>query len=112
MTPKTASSSHTRQPANPFADCLALDQRRLRSLARDLRHLFGTKRDALQAESDRLLDRSQAAVVARRARLPRPEFADDLPVNLRRDEITALIVRHQVVIVCGETGSGKTTQIP
>ena len=112
MTPETASSSHTRQPAKAFADCLAVDQRRLRSLARDLRHLFGTKRDALQAESDRLLDRSQAALVARRARLPRPEFADDLPVNLRRDEITALIVRHQVLIVCGETGSGKTTQIP
>ncbi|KFB66451.1 ATP-dependent RNA helicase HrpA [Candidatus Accumulibacter vicinus] len=112
MTPKTASSSHTRQPAKAFADCLALDQRRLRSLARDLRHLFGSKRDALQAESDRLFDRSRAAVAARRARLPRPEFADDLPVNLRRDEIRALIVRHQVVIVCGETGSGKTTQIP
>jgi hypothetical protein len=40
------------QPARDFADCLALDQRRLRALARDLRHLFGSKRDALQAESD------------------------------------------------------------
>ncbi len=112
MTLETVSSSHTRQPAKAFADCLALDQRRLRSLARDLRHLFGTKRDALQAESDRLFERSRVAVEARRARLPRPEFADNLPVNLRRDEIKALIVRHQVVIVCGETGSGKTTQIP
>jgi ATP-dependent helicase HrpA len=112
MTPKTASSSHTRQPANPFADCLAADQRRLRALARDLRHVFGARRDALQAESERLLERSRAAVAARRARLPQPEFADDLPVNLRRDEIAALIAQHQVVIVCGETGSGKTTQIP
>jgi ATP-dependent helicase HrpA len=112
MTAKTPSFSHTRQPARDFADCLVHDQRRLRALARDLRHLFGSKRDALQAESERLLDRSRAAVAARRARLPRPEFADDLPVNLRRDEIAALIVRHPVVIVCGETGSGKTTQIP
>ncbi len=99
-------------PANPFADCLARDQRRLRSLARDLRHLFGSRREALRAESERLLEHSRAAVAARRARLPKPEFADDLPVNARRDEIAALIAKHPVVIVCGETGSGKTTQIP
>jgi len=99
-------------PANPFADCLASDRRRLRSLARDLRHLFGGKRAALQAESECLLERSRALVAARRARLPKPQFADDLPVNARRDEIAALIARHPVVIVCGETGSGKTTQIP
>jgi ATP-dependent helicase HrpA len=99
-------------PADPFADCLALDQRRLRSMARDLRHVFGSKRDALQAQRDELLGRSRAAVAARRARLPKPEFADDLPVNTRRDEIAALIAKHPVVIVCGETGSGKTTQIP
>ncbi|EXI81847.1 MAG: ATP-dependent RNA helicase HrpB [Candidatus Accumulibacter appositus] len=51
-------------------------------------------------------------MAARRARLPQPEFADDLPVNGRRAEIAELIAKHQVVIVCGETGSGKTTQIP
>ncbi len=97
---------------NPIADCLAADQRPLRALVRDMRHAFGKKRDALQAEHDLLLERSRAAVLARRAKLPKPEFADDLPVNARRDEIAALIARHQVVIVCGETGSGKTTQIP
>jgi ATP-dependent helicase HrpA len=95
-----------------FEDCLAVDQRRLRSMARDLRHLFGAKRDALQAEYDKLLERSRALVAERRARLPRPEFADDLPINARRAEIAELIEKHQVVIVCGETGSGKTTQIP
>ena len=95
-----------------FEDCLAVDQRRLRSMARDLRHLFGAKRDALQAEYDRLLEKSRALVAERRARLPRPEFADDLPINARRAEIAELIEKHQVVIVCGETGSGKTTQIP
>ena len=95
-----------------FEDCLVVDQRRLRSMARDLRHLFGSKRDALQAEYDKLLERSRAAVALRRERLPKPEFADDLPVNVRRAEIAELIDKHQVVIVCGETGSGKTTQIP
>ncbi|WP_348067303.1 ATP-dependent RNA helicase HrpA [Polaromonas sp.] len=40
------------------------------------------------------------------------EFPESLPVSGKRDEITAAIEAHQVVIVCGETGSGKTTQLP
>ena len=40
------------------------------------------------------------------------EFPEDLPVSARRDDIMAAIQAHQVVIVCGETGSGKTTQLP
>lgn len=39
-------------------------------------------------------------------------FPEQLPVSARRDEIVAAIRRHQVVIVCGATGSGKTTQLP
>jgi ATP-dependent helicase HrpA len=42
----------------------------------------------------------------------RIEFPDALPVSARRHEIEAAMREHQVVIVCGETGSGKTTQIP
>ncbi len=48
----------------------------------------------------------------RLARLPKPEFDLALPVNGRRDEIRKAIEEHQVVVICGETGSGKTTQIP
>ncbi|WP_093380583.1 ATP-dependent RNA helicase HrpA [Variovorax sp. OV329] len=40
------------------------------------------------------------------------EFPESLPVSARREEIAAAIEAHQVVIVCGETGSGKTTQLP
>ena len=40
------------------------------------------------------------------------EFPESLPVSARRDEIAAAIEANQVVIVCGETGSGKTTQLP
>ncbi|WP_040436709.1 helicase-related protein, partial [Melaminivora alkalimesophila] len=39
-------------------------------------------------------------------------FPESLPVSARRQEIMAAIAEHQVVIVCGETGSGKTTQLP
>ena len=44
--------------------------------------------------------------------LPPITFPESLPVSARRDEIALAIARHQVVIVCGETGSGKTTQLP
>ncbi|MDB5891397.1 MAG: hrpA [Polaromonas sp.] len=40
------------------------------------------------------------------------DFPESLPVSGKRDEITTAIQSHQVVIVCGETGSGKTTQLP
>jgi ATP-dependent helicase HrpA len=48
----------------------------------------------------------------REARLPRPTYPADLPVALRKDEIAKAISASQVVVVCGETGSGKTTQLP
>ncbi len=107
-------ATERRPAARPaaFADCLASDQRRLRALARDLRRFYGSRRDTQQAELDRLLAASRAAVAVRLARLPKPTFSDDLPVNSRRDEIARLIASQPVVIVCGETGSGKTTQIP
>ncbi|MDP3702119.1 MAG: ATP-dependent RNA helicase HrpA [Hylemonella sp.] len=40
------------------------------------------------------------------------EFPESLPVSAKRDEITSALQAHQVIIVCGETGSGKTTQLP
>jgi len=42
----------------------------------------------------------------------RIDFPESLPVSGKREEIMAAIRQHQVVIVCGETGSGKTTQLP
>ena len=55
---------------------------------------------------------SPEIVEERRRNLPRPEFPPDLPVSGRREEIARAIAANQVVIVCGETGSGKTTQLP
>ncbi|HTY02923.1 MAG TPA: helicase-related protein, partial [Rhodocyclaceae bacterium] len=40
------------------------------------------------------------------------DYDEALPVNARREEIARLIREHQVIVVCGETGSGKTTQLP
>ena len=63
--------------------------------------------------------RSPAAASARGPRTPAPpralppiRFAEELPVSARRAEIAQAIAANQVVIVSGETGSGKTTQLP
>jgi len=93
-------------------DTLTADARRLLALQRELQRSAGERRDKAQAELGALLAASQAAVAARRAKLPKPEFQADLPVNERRADIADLIAKNQVVIVCGETGSGKTTQLP
>ncbi len=91
---------------------LTADARRLRTLQRELQRSTGENKQKQQADLDSLLAQSRAAVAARRGKLPRPEFQSDFPVNERRADIAKLIANHQVVIVCGETGSGKTTQLP
>ena len=55
---------------------------------------------------------SSAEIERRRALAPRPEFPPELPICTKREEIAKAISSNQVVIVCGETGSGKTTQLP
>ena len=67
---------------------------------------------ALRAEYEAALAASVAACEARRARLPVPSFDETLPVAREAARIVELIERHQVIVVAGETGSGKTTQLP
>ena len=55
---------------------------------------------------------SPEQLAARAAGVPTIVYPEELPVSARREEIAAAIAEHQVVIVAGETGSGKTTQLP
>ncbi len=55
---------------------------------------------------------ARARLEARLAARPEILYDQDLPIAARRAEIAAAIRAHQVIIVCGETGSGKTTQLP
>jgi len=64
---------------------------------------------------NRLLAEARASVARREERrLHRPQisYPPDLPITARKDDIVAAIRAHQVVVIAGETGSGKTTQIP
>ncbi|MGH9233448.1 MAG: DEAD/DEAH box helicase, partial [Acidimicrobiales bacterium] len=58
------------------------------------------------------IDRAEAAVARRAAAVPTVTYPESLPISGRRDDVMAAIRDHQVVVVAGETGSGKSTQLP
>ena len=102
-----------------LAICMLADKQALRRKLRDIADLQKSPDDNANVKSQRLLGEvaqkiraSQAIYSARKANLPKPEYPLELPVSARRDEISKAIANNQVVIVCGETGSGKTTQLP
>ncbi|MEX0654453.1 MAG: ATP-dependent RNA helicase HrpA [Phycisphaeraceae bacterium] len=97
-----------------LTDTLARDRHRLRQRLRKLRDLAraGQPCDRSLARLHEELERSAQAVQQRRDRRPAITYDDDLPIAARRDEIARALREHQVVIVCGATGSGKSTQLP
>ena len=70
------------------------------------------RRRAVAAEISADIDTCEARVERRRSAFPAIDYPAELPVSQKKDEILAAIRDHQVVIVAGETGSGKTTQLP
>ena len=72
------------------------------------------KGKSIEVPLSTLTDRIERSVATRNKRLASipPINFPDLPVTGKKDDIANLIKEHQVVIVCGETGSGKTTQLP
>ncbi|MFF7394488.1 ATP-dependent RNA helicase HrpA [Streptomyces scabiei] len=69
-------------------------------------------RAAVLAEIEAEVAKGESRMAERAARVPAISYPEQLPVSQKKDEIAAAIRDHQVVIVAGETGSGKTTQIP
>lgn len=96
-------------PQCMLADWVRLGTRLLRVL-RDDRH--AVRHDALL---NRLLEQARASVALRERRrdsLPAIHYPPELPITSRRQDIINAIRDHPVVVVAGETGSGKTTQLP
>ncbi|MFH9572216.1 ATP-dependent RNA helicase HrpA [Streptomyces sp. NPDC017454] len=69
-------------------------------------------RAAVLAEIETEVAKAEQRIGERRARVPAVSYPEQLPVSQKKDVIAEAIRDHQVVIVAGETGSGKTTQIP
>ncbi|MFD6114755.1 ATP-dependent RNA helicase HrpA [Streptomyces yangpuensis] len=91
----------------------------LRDAHRLGRRLEGARRirkpEAKQAVLDEIATEAAKAaerLAGRASRMPEVTYPENLPVSQKKDEIAEAIRDHQVVIVAGETGSGKTTQIP
>lgn len=102
-----------------LSTCLLQDRHGLRRKFRDAKSAHAESEPAAKQKAQRLLAEiqqkikaSQQAFNSRLANLPKPAYPMELPVSGKKEEIAAAILQHQVVIVCGETGSGKTTQLP
>ena len=89
---------------------LSRDQARLRRM--QARSRERPEDAALRDGFAKALAASVAARARREAQAPTPIFDDELPVAREAEHIIALIAKHQVVVIAGETGSGKTTQLP
>ncbi|NOL40678.1 ATP-dependent RNA helicase HrpA [Kribbella sandramycini] len=85
-------------------------------LGRRLERVRGTKDPAKRADALEsviaAVEQAERRVDVRRSSVPEITYPAELPVSQLKDDIAAAIQAHQVVIVAGETGSGKTTQLP
>ena len=106
--PSTLAEIRSRLPELMLADQHRLGHRIDRAVA--LRDSQRRERTLGQIHAD--IEAAAARVQARRLAVPVITYPAELPVSQRKDEIAKAIRDHQVVIVAGETGSGKTTQIP
>ena len=84
------------------------DEFRLRRRLKRLRKDDAKGRERLERD----IERAAARLEQRRAAVPAVSYPEELPVSARREDLLNAIRDHQVVIVAGETGSGKTTQLP
>ncbi|AYG46127.1 ATP-dependent RNA helicase HrpA [Pseudomonas sp. Leaf58] len=85
------------------------DRHRLR---RQLHELRKRPDEAKLAQWVEKVQASCAQVTARQQSVPTVRYDDSLPIAAKRDEIKKALAEHQVLVIAGETGSGKTTQLP
>ena len=106
----TVSAPTVRELRARLGELTLRDEHRLRPAARR-----ACAAAARRPASSCVATRSRAAearIARRRAAVPAVTYPPELPVSARRDDLLAAIRDHQVVVVAGETGSGKTTQLP
>ncbi|MEU4226108.1 ATP-dependent RNA helicase HrpA [Nonomuraea sp. NPDC026600] len=109
----SALSSPLTELQSRLPDLMPRDQRRLRRRLDGVRRVRSREaREKITAEIVADVERAERRLARRREAVPEVRYPENLPVSQRKDDILAAIRDHQVVIIAGETGSGKTTQIP
>mgnify|MGYP000707356134 CR=1 FL=1 len=98
---------------NDLDSCMLADRfplrRKLQQAQQRIRQ--GKPAERMLAEVQQTIERSSALVEKRQQQLGEIEYPD-LPISQKRDDIKKAIAENQVVVIAGETGSGKTTQLP
>ncbi|MFV2100769.1 ATP-dependent RNA helicase HrpA [Micromonospora sp. LOL_024] len=108
-----ATSDPVRELQRRLALLMFRDQRHLRRRLDGVRKVRDPQhRESALAEIVADVTAAEGRLERRRAAVPAVSYPAILPVSERKDDIAATIRDHQVVIVAGETGSGKTTQLP
>ena len=113
---KEVSSSDIDALAAQVPGLCLVDRYRAQTKLKKIRHLLAeSKHTACQRELaslHQLVDKSLRTLSRRRDAPLRIDYPDSLPISASRQALLHAIDRHSVVIVAGETGSGKTTQLP
>lgn len=116
---KNSSVKHTLTPLqqslfSQLNDIMRVDQRRLSARIRGIGKIKSQEaQQAVAAEIQQQIEQARLRVEQRKSAIQNPiVFPESLPVSQRKVEIQKLLSQHQVIVVAGETGSGKTTQLP
>ncbi|HHF0493903.1 TPA: ATP-dependent RNA helicase HrpA [Haemophilus influenzae] len=116
---KNSSVKHTLTPLqqslfSQLNDIMLVDQRRLSARIRGIGKIKSQEaQQAVAAEIQQQIEQARLRVEQRKSAVQNPiVFPESLPVSQRKVEIQKLLSEHQVIVVAGETGSGKTTQLP
>ncbi len=97
-----------------LAQTMLSDRFRLRRSLGSIRHLQQQKKpfDKSLAKTIEDLEKSEQKYQRRADLVPKLVYDEFLPITDKKDEIVTALKEHQVLVVCGETGSGKSTQLP
>ena len=95
-------------------DIMLVDKRRLSARIHGIGKIKSQEaQQAVAAEIQQQIEQARLRVESRKSAVQNPiVFPESLPVSQRKAEIEKLLSEHQVIVVAGETGSGKTTQLP
>ncbi|HDR1547280.1 TPA: ATP-dependent RNA helicase HrpA [Pasteurella multocida] len=94
-------------------DVMNVDYRQLLARIKGLSNIKNVQtQQTVATEIEEQIQLAQVRLMQRKSAVKTIEFPENLPVSQRKAEIQKLISQHQVVVIAGETGSGKTTQLP